>query len=122
MALLKKMLKGGRAVYWAPKKDDDGEIVRDDYAKPLYEDPVQLNARWEIEDVVFSENAGPLDENKNKVYVSVDVEKQGVLWQGVLADLTDRENPFNNVQAYEVKKFKKIGNIRQKKFLRIAFV
>lgn len=122
MALLKKMLKGGKAVYWAPLRDDDGEIVRDAYAKPAYAEPVQLNARWELEDVLFSENAGQLDENKNKVYVSADVEKQGVLWQGVLADLTDTENPFNNTQAYEVKRFKKIPNIRQTKFLRIAFV
>lgn len=122
MSLITKMLKKGRAVYWPPVLDEDGGPVSDEFGMPTFEDPVQIKCRWEDYDVEFVENAGRQEESKARVYVDRDVQLKGVLWKGLIEDLVEAEDPFKNPGAWEIKKFDKIPNLRQTKFVRIAWL
>jgi len=54
------------------------------------------------------------------VYVESDVRVGGLLMLGELADVTDSDNPRNNMDAHEIRAFFKAPNLRATEYLRKA--
>lgn len=100
------------AVYWAPGGTDD-------FGNETHVDPIQIRCRWEDVRQLFVDNKGEQVTSAARVFVDRDLEEEGgILWLGNLEDLTDPEKPFDNENAYEIRKFSKIPNLKNTKVVR----
>lgn len=90
------------AVYWASPTEDG-------YGGKTYSDPVEISCRWEDGGEIIRDNMGEEYIPVATVYVLQDVDENGRLFLGTLADLdsSDEESPENATGAYEIKKFVK---------------
>lgn len=107
------------AVYWQPKD------MRNETGDPLYEYPVEISVRWDIneEKVSFSRSRGLADafrlEGATSILVTEDLIEGGFVWLGTLSDLETevspitllKTNPKDIKNAYVIKKFKKTPEI-----------
>jgi len=119
MSIISRMLKQ-TAVYWAPAENDTGGVAVDDYGQPLYADPAELSCRWEDANEEFLSPDGQRRLSRAVVYVESDVRVGGLLMLGELADVTDSDNPRNNMDAHEIRAFFKAPNLRATEYLRKA--
>ena len=103
------------AVYWAPSGIDD-------FGRPTWDDPVELDCRWEDVAEEFIDAAGERQLSAAKVFVESDVEVHGVLMLGELTDLESGADPLEHEDAWEILKFAKIPNLRATEYLRTAFL
>lgn len=92
------------AVYWGPGSEETGGFDYDDYGKPQYTDPVEVDCRWDniTEEMIMGD--GTRDFSVAQVIVATSVSVRGVLFLGELTDLTDADNPKNNEGAYEIRR------------------
>mgnify|MGYP003961122447 CR=1 FL=1 len=105
-------------VYWAFS-------ARDGYGGATFTAPVEISARWEIKQKMYTTTTGQRLESSHVAYVGQDVEPNDWLFLGSLTDIAsaiDETNPKNVTNALEVKARTKIPSLRADKFQRIAFM
>jgi hypothetical protein len=110
-------------VYW-------GSPVEDGFGSKTFAAPIEIPCRWEDKDQVMGtqvggEVTGGISLSRSVVFVTQDLDEQGYLYLGVLADLTAGEitNPKLKETAYIIKRFEKtpaLGSTTE--FLRKAFL
>lgn len=111
-----------KAVYWAPGSEETGGTDYDDYGKPLYSSPVEIDCRWDdiTEEIVMSD--GSRDLSRAQVIVDRVVKIRGVLWLGNLVDVTDSNDPKNNDDAYEIRRVDQNPDVDGREILVRAFL
>lgn len=122
MSIITKCLKG-TCVYWPPGSEASAEGRDfDDHGRRVYGDPVELDCRWENVSQEFLDAKGVTQTSRSVVMVESDVAVGGVLFNGTLAQATDLDNPKNNVNAWEIRRFDKTPNLRYTEYLREAYL
>jgi len=116
MRILKKMLKQ-KAVYW-----ELSTLEFDDYGQPILSSPVEIDCRWEDIGEEFLDKKGTLQLSRARVYVDRDVEIGGVLMLGELGSGVDEDNPKENDNAWEIRRFEKLPTLKATKFLRTVYL
>ena len=108
-------------VYWPLEVSGDDF---DDYGQPVVvaAEPVEISCRWEDVSEEFIDVKGTRQLSKAKVYIGQDVDVGGILMLGTLDDITDSINIKENENAWEVKRFDKLPNLRATEFLRTAWL
>ena len=107
-----------KAVYWASP-------TKDGYGGYTWNDPIEINCRWEDICKVIMDARGKEIISTAKVFVSQDLGKQGMLYPGYMANLTASQlaDPKTISDAYEIKRFDKIPSIDEEDlFLRRAYL
>ena len=117
MAIIKKMLKQ-QAVYWPLASE-----TSDAYGQPVYDTAYQMKCRWEDVSVEFLKSDGTSKVSQAIVYVQSDVVAGGVLWLGTLADVpASLTDPKLNAGAFEIQRFEKLPDLKNKLYLRTAYL
>jgi hypothetical protein len=104
-----------KAVYWAPSGVDE-------FGKPEYDTPEEIDCRWEDKQEEFITPNGEREISHAKLIVDRDLLKKGVMWLGELDDVTDEDNPKNNDGAWEIRAFMKTPNFKGTAFLREVYL
>lgn len=117
MGLVRKFLNQ-TAVYWG--KGSGSGI--DSYGNPVFDDPVEINCRWEDVQEEFIDSMDIRQTSRSKVYVEEDLEIGGVLMLGEYDTSLDDVNPKNNTNAWEIRAFNKIPNIRNTETVKVALL
>lgn len=125
-----KTMRRQRCVYWGPGGEDD-------QGKRIYAAPIELECRWEDKEEEFLDWQGNLQMSRALVYVDRDLERLGILWLPpdnvkippgrALSQLTSRTLPFSNTDAFEIRRFEKLPELRVRRndpngFLRSAYL
>ncbi len=119
MGIIIRMLKQ-KAVYWALQS---GAAAFDTFGQPQYENPIEIDVRWEVKTEEFLGPNGTLETSNAVVYVGQDVEVGGVLMLGELTDIDSSLTvPKQNDEAYEIRRFEKLPNLRNTKVLRTVYM
>jgi hypothetical protein len=105
------------AVYWgAPQNDGEGGMT--------FDTPIEIACRYEAMDQVVSDSKGNQLTSRAVVYVTQDVDEEGMLYFGSLDDLdSDEVQPRKVSGAYCIKRFEKhpaLGSSTE--FLRKAYL
>ena len=121
---ISKMLKQ-HCVYW-------GSPVADGYGGFTYADAVQLSCRWEDMEQVILDSKGETITSRALVFLSQDVEVDGMLFKGTLEDLYDSDasdssagavsDPRTIDGAYFIKRFQKTPSVDGVGLLRKAYL
>ena len=114
MGIITKMRKQ-TAIYWASNGIDE-------YGQPEYALPVDIDCRWEDAHEEFIDGEGTRQVSQAIVYVDRDMEVGSVLKLGVIDSGTDESNPKNNDDAFEVRRFEKLPNLKNTEYLRTAIL
>ena len=104
-------------VYWGnPINDGEGGFT--------FDDPVEISCRWEGIYQVVSDKDGITMTSRAVVYVTQDVDEEGMLYFGTLSDLSSNEedNPKLIAKAFIIKRFQKMPDLKGIGFLRKAFL
>ncbi len=121
MSLITRMRKQ-TAVYWALQGVESGGDDYDNFGQPQYTDPEEIECRWESITIEFLDAQGTRQLSNARVYVGQDVDIGGVLMLGELADVTDENNPKENDDAWEIRRFEKLPTLRNTEILRTVFL
>jgi len=110
------------AVYW-------GNPQPDGYGGYTFDDPVEINCRWEDVTVMIADQTGASKEEieaRSVVYVTEDLDIGGMLYLGTLDDLTSTEeaSPINIERGvYVIRRFDKILSLSgDNNYLRKAYL
>ena len=114
MGVVEKVCKMD-CVYWAPKVPGrDGQMT--------YATPVALKCRWEDTKQEFVSPDNTKQISSAVVMLLQDVELGGVLWLGLLQDVSNMNCPLENPGAWPIRGFDKIPKFKPTKFIRIAYL
>jgi hypothetical protein len=112
-------------VYWQ-------SLGEDGYGAKIFADPLQLDCRWENINQVVTDKKGAEITSRALVFVTQDVEEEGMLYHGTLEDLYDSNasdssdgavaNPMTIDGAYIIKRFQKTPSLSGDGFLRKAYL
>lgn len=107
-----------KAVYWgSPTPNGSGGFT--------WADPVEIDCRWVASnEQIFSGNGDQII-SRARVTVNQDLDEQGVLFLGEIAELTiaQKANPKTLSSAFSIKKFDKVPTISKPiRFSRKAFL
>ena len=122
MGIITKMLNYQTAVYWALASDESAGSDYDNFGKPNFTDPIEIKVRWEDNMVEFIAADGTQQMSTAVVYVDRDVDLGGVLMLGDLDDVTDEDNPKENENAWEIRRFDKMPKLKQTEILRTVYL
>lgn len=105
------------AVYW-------GNPVNDGQGGRTFDDPVEIAVRWEQKQELFIDAAGQEARSSAVVYLAQDVVLGGFLYLGTLDDISSAEeaDPMIVSNAYAIRNFQSIGNVKATTFLRRAWL
>lgn len=105
------------AVYWPPNGLNN-------YSVQTYAAAIALKVRWVDSNELYLGAKGEQLISKSSVMVGQDVEKDGVLWKGLLSSLSGANltNPFLNANAGVIKAFLSVPTIDATQTLRIALL
>jgi len=106
------------AVYW-------GTPVNDGTGGKTFADPVEIACRWEETIQVMLDTKGVETTSRAVVFVTQDVDEEGILYLGTLDDLDSDEeaDPMTITGAYSIKRFTKTPSLGSTTdFRRAAFV
>ena len=106
------------AVYW-------GSPVEDGTGGKTFADPVEISCRWEDTLEVITDAQGNDIVSKSAIYVTQDVDEQGYIYLGTLADLDSAEeaDPTTVDDAHVIRRFDKIPTLRKtNEFLRKVYL
>lgn len=121
MSLIDKIRKQ-KAVYWPLGSTETGGKDVDDYGKPVYATAVEIDCRWEDKREKFITPKGDEEISHAIVYVDRDMRVGEVLMLGTLDNVNYLTNPKKNSNAWEIRAFEKLPNLKATKFLRIAIL
>ncbi len=105
------------AVYWGtPATTGSGGRT--------FASPVELSVRWEQRHDLFVDSTGAEVRSNAVVYTGQDVAINGYLFLGDLDDLSSAEesDPTTLSDAYEIRGFESVPNIKGDRFARKAFL
>ena len=97
------------AVYW-------GNPVNDGYGKNIFDDPVEIDCRWEEMLQVVIDDKGNEITSRAVVYLTQDVDYEGILYLGTLEDLYETvlesslgglDDPMAIENIFIIKRFEK---------------
>ena len=103
-------------VYWPPEDDAD------ENGNPVLGDPIQIDGRWTEALVGFIDSDGSTVLSQAQLIVDRDLKQSGVVMLGVLADITDFDNPKENKGAWEILKWLKTADFDGVLYLREVMV
>ncbi len=94
------------AVYWSTP-------VADKFGKNSFTTPVEIKCLWSDKKQLMVDDNGKETFSKAVVYVLQDLDEQGMLFLGVLKDLTtaQKADPAKVKNAYEIRQFLKIPSL-----------
>ncbi len=106
---LKRIAKKDTVVYWA------SPVVAAD-ASFTYDTPVEIDCIWIEKITQIRDNSGKEIISKAAVWVTQDLDDNGMLFHGVLTDLTaaQKSDPRKSKDAYEIKLFIKTPSLHIK--------
>jgi len=107
-----------KCVYW-------GNPINDGQGGFTWDDPIELSCRWEEMRQLSLDNTGVTENSRAVVYLSQDVDEEGMLYLGLLNELTNaqKENPREVDAAFFIKRFRKIPALGSTlAYLRIAYL
>lgn len=114
MRIIRRMRRQ-KAVYWAP-------VAADKYGKKSYEEPIEIDCRWEDCQEMYLDVNGNSAMSRARVYVDRKLEALGVLWLppenvqisegAALTQLTDETDPFANSGTFEIRKVDELPELR----------
>ena len=111
-----------KAVYWSLAPGGDKDQV-DEFGNPIINlTPIEIDVRWEDVSIEFVGANGTNEISRARVYVDRDVEVGGVLMLGIIANITDSVIPKENTNAWEIRRFEKLPNIKNTEQLRTVFL
>ena len=99
------------AVYWGnPQSDGSGGHT--------YDDPVEIDVRWQHKQELYVDTNGQEVKSAAIVYTDQDIDMDGYLFLGSLADLSSAEegDPQTVDDAYRVGAFSKTPNLKATAF------
>lgn len=103
------------AVYWGnPQPTGIGGYT--------FDDPVEIVCRWSIKQKLFVDNTGRERLSAAIVYVNQDLDREGYLYLGELADLSSAPTPANTDDALMIRRFDKSPDRRVTRFVRKAWL
>ena len=104
-------------VYWA-------NPVNDGFGHFTFDAPVERKCRWENKEQVVNDDKGKGLIYRSIIYLTEDVDTDGLLWLGELADLTPTQqaNPHEIPDIMVIKRFEKTPSIYFDSNLRKAFL
>jgi hypothetical protein len=94
----------------------------DETGDPQYAAPVEIDCRWDDEQVEFLTPNGEKQISNARVMVDREVVLGGLLRRGTLDSVLHYTRPFDNSGTYEIRLLRNIDNIRATETLRIAMV
>jgi hypothetical protein len=106
------------AVYW-------GNPTSDGYGHHLFDPPVEIPCRWQDSTIEVATSNGESQTSRAVVYLLQDVQNEGMLMLGNIADLTEDQiiTPKNIADAWIIIKFDKTPYLRDNTvFLRKAYL
>lgn len=104
------------AVYWE-------RLAPDGYGGYAWEDPVELDVRWEDSSDVFIDLNGEKVQCSAKVFLGQDIKVGDFLYLGDYDDLTSASgSPASMEKAFSVKRFDKIPDLSGVEYLRRAWL
>ena len=121
MSLIDRMRKQ-ICVYWPLANIESGQVAFDDYGHPQYSGFVEMDCRWEDIMEEYLDSQGTRQLSRSKVFVGSDVQVGGVIMLGTSDDIIDEENPLQNDNAFEIKRFEKTPNLKATEYLRVVYV
>lgn len=116
MSIITKVLKQ-TAVWWA-------RTTPDAYGQFTFASPVEVKVRWEDSIDTFKDENGNEHTSKSYVMVDRDMKVGDVLMLGTTADIpsSNPADPKENSGAFEIKRFDKTPDIRNRENLREAYL
>jgi hypothetical protein len=103
-------------VYWATP-------VSDGLGGYTFDDPVELDARWEQATGIEKDNNGDEQVIKARCFLSQDVDEGGFLYLGELTDLDSTPVPSDVSGALRILSFVKIPRLgKTSQFVRVAYL
>ena len=106
-------------VYWAPLPGSDSS------GRPLYDTPVEIDARWQDSTINFINQKGETQVSKAQVFpVEDDLALKGWVWRGAKTSIpaVNLRRPYLIAGACEIASWQKIPDIVKKDYLRKAIV
>jgi hypothetical protein len=115
-----------KAVYWGnPINDGEGGFT--------FDDPVEIDCRWEDMKQVVMDAKGHEFTSRAVVYVVQDLDEEGKLWLGSLEELYDEsyasdssagavDDPMTIPKAYYIRRFQKDPSLDGEGYIRKAFL
>jgi hypothetical protein len=104
-----------KAVYW-------GNPAPDGYGGYTYDNPVEIDCRWEDRKDLITDNDGNQIVSRARVFVTQDLNEQGWLYLGDLDDLDSAPTPKES-GAYQIKRFDRVPAAKSTtEFVRIAYL
>ena len=104
------------AVYWGNPSNTGAGYT--------FDSPVEIDCHWENKSEVFKNKDGRDQVSMAIVYVSQDVDIEGYLFLGDLADLdsSDEADPVSVDGAYLIERFDKIPSLSANAYLRKVYL
>ncbi len=104
---IKRLIKKDTAVYWGP----EASLKFD--GTPVFPDPVEINCLWINAAETFMDDDGKEFISTASVYVALDLAQEGMLFHGVLDDLStaQKADPRTVHAAYFIKVFEKTPSL-----------
>jgi len=99
-------------VYWASPS------VSDKWGNRTFTAPVELSGRWEDRQDLFIDPSGRERVSRAVVFLGQDVDVGGYLYLGTLLSISSAVNPKSVTNAYEIRAFSKIPNLRSSDYER----
>ena len=114
MSIIKTMRKQD-AVYWPFSSINQ-------FGKKSVGTAVPIRVRWDDVSEEFLDGQGERQLSKALVYVDRVMALGGILMKGTTSNITDAVDIKENANAWEIRRFDEIPDIKAKQFLRIAYL
>lgn len=101
------------AVYYAQNGTDS-------FGRPKFAAPVEFRCRWQQEHKLFLDGEGQQAVSDAKVMIEDAVKEGGFLFEGVLADAP--ADPLAGPDCYEIRKYERIPDLKNKAQVHIAML
>lgn len=90
----------------------------------MFADPVAIECRWVASTRLIRNADGEEIVSRAEVQVSQNVDENGYLYLGALADLDsdEEDNPMKKADAYKIQRFDKTPTIRGNQYFRKAYL
>ena len=95
-----------RCVYW-------GNPIEDGYGSKTYDPPIEIACRWEDMQQIIVEADGSQSLSRAVVFVSIDLDEDGLLWLGTLNDLINLESTWDSTGGIELSLVPKMHIIKR---------
>lgn len=110
-----------KAVYWPFLTDSSQRVLHTAYGKQQFDLPVEIDCRWEDVSEQYLDSQGNIRISKSVVYADRLMDAGEYLMLGSLSDVADND-PLKNPNAFEIKRFDSIPNLKNTEILLMAYL